>query len=358
MTTTMHQHTTSRTRLRRGLLALLVGLAGTFVAVGPAAAGDDEKGTDRAHKEVAGEAAVDDSPDRGARPRAKAQPGAEKALAAIQRRIERHVAEQGTKHSFASYVDGDTGRIVIETDAPQSLVDDLTKVSGDDQRQAVEHAKVRRTTTTDSWHRRDDIQSYWGGGGIRVGNGLCSSGYAVKSSSGYRYSVTAGHCFADWSSVQTESQNNDYGIVLGRRLPTVTGHAKDMELVYGKSYAGRIFTGGVTSTSSARVVAAGTAYQGYTNYCHSGRTTGENCGHTATSINGQVCTQTGCKSPVIVFTGGTIIQGGDSGSPFYAKDSSGGAWIRGHNIASSATTGYVQPWTTVAAEYGVSIVTG
>jgi len=30
---------------------------------------------------------------------------------------------------------------------------------------------------------------------------------------------------------------------------------------------------------------------------------GPNCGHTATSINAQVCTGTGCKSPVIAFTG-------------------------------------------------------
>ena len=49
------------------------------------------------------------------------------------------------------------------------------------------------------------------------------------------------------------------------------------------------------STSSRGVVAAGGAYSGYTNYCHSGRTTGENCGHTATSTNAQVCTAVGLQ---------------------------------------------------------------
>jgi hypothetical protein len=36
--------------------------------------------------------------------------------------------------------------------------------------------------------------------------------------------------------------------------------------------------------------------------------TGENCGHTASSITGQACTTSGCKSPVIVFTGGVLSQ--------------------------------------------------
>src|SRR5688572_7345357 len=101
-----------------------------------------------------------------------------------------------------------------------------------------------------------------------------------------------------------------------------------MELLYGESYAGRIFTGGVISSTSRPIVAAGSASVGYNNYCHSGRTTGEQCGHTATSVTAQVCTATtGCKYPVIRFTGGVLPQGGDSGSPFFAKDANGGAWI-------------------------------
>jgi hypothetical protein len=61
---------------------------------------------------------------------------------------------------------------------------------------------------------------------------------------------------------------------------------------------------------------------------------------------------------VIAFTGGTMIQPGDSGGAFYALDGSGGAWIRGNVIATNGTTGWAQPYTTVASQYGVSIVTG
>ena len=53
-----------------------------------------------------------------------------------------------------------------------------------------------------------------------------------------------------------------------------------------------------------------------------------------------------------------MIQPGDSGGAFFAIDSSGRAWIRGNTIASGGGYGYVQPYTTVAAQYGVSIVTG
>ena len=130
-----------------------------------------------------------------------------------------------------------------------------------------------------------------------------------------------------------------------------------MELLNGQPYAGRIFTGGVLSSTSIPVVAAGSASVGYTNYCHSGRTTGENCGHTAVSTTAQVCTATGCKTNVIAFRGGVLSQGGDSGSPFYAKDARG-AWIRGHVIAGNGTTSYAETWNKVTARYGVSIVTG
>lgn len=360
----MQQTITGQRGIRWVLAALLVSLVATFVAVIPAEAGGDAHHADGAGKSddhgADGPAAADQAPDRFARGRAAAAPGAARAMAAIQRRTERYVAKHGTEHTFASYIDSDTGRIVLETDAPRAVVRDLTRMSDEEQQRAVRNADIRRTTTSDAshWHRRNDIQSYWGGGGITDGSGTCSSGYTVQTSSGYRYMITAGHCFANWDKVQTESQNNDYGWAALRRLPTVTGDAMDMEIVYGKSYAGRIYTGGIFSTSSAPVAAAGQAFVGYSNYCHSGRTTGENCGHTATSTTGQVCTQTGCKSPVIVFNGGNQIQRGDSGSPFYAKDNQGRAWIRGHNIATNGSTSYAQPWTTVASEYNVSIVTG
>ena len=299
------------------------------------------------------------APDQAAGVKVVSSAAATSALAAIQARIAGYVAAHGTRYTFGSYLDAKTGKIVLDTDAPGSVVSSLTTLTAaaTAQRQAASQVELHRTTATDTFSRRDDIPPYYGGGGIASGGAICSSGYAVQNSVGTRFSVTAGHCFANGATVFTESGAHVYGTVSNRHLPTVTGDAKDMELIGGQSYAGRVFTGGVTSSTSIPVVAAGTAYVGYTNYCHSGRTTGEQCGHTANDLNAQVCTQTGCKSPVIAFTGGNMIQPGDSGGTFYAKDSSG-AWIRGDVIASDGTTGWAEPWTVISPTLGVSIVTG
>jgi hypothetical protein len=299
------------------------------------------------------------NPDRNATPNVSTPPGAAKAIVKIQNRVASYVAKHGTSLTFISYVDSSTGKIVLSSNAPTSVLSALTDMTGagTDEKQAVQKMLVKRVTTRDVWSRRSDIQPYYGGGGITAGGSICSSGYTVKNSAGTKFMVTAGHCFSSGASVSTESGGNAYGTVSNRHLPTVSGDARDMELIGGKSYTGRIFTGGTSSSTSIPVVSAGEAVVGYTNYCHSGRTTGENCSHKATSIAAQVCTSSGCKSPVIAFTGGTQPQGGDSGSPFYAKDNSG-AWIRGHVIAGDGTTSYAEKWTNVASTLGVSIVTG
>jgi hypothetical protein len=250
----------------------------------------------------------------------------------------------------------------MDTNAPASVVASLTSVAGvssaaSQKGTAAVRVQVHNEKTSDAFSRRDDTPAFYGGGGLLASNALCSTGYGVKLASGGQWMVTAGHCYAIGTRVNTESNLRYVGTVTNRSLPTLGGGPIDMELLNGQPYAGRVFTGGVTSSTSIPVVSAGGAVVGYNAYCHSGRTTGEQCGHTATSTTAQVCTTTGCKSPVIAYTGGVVQQGGDSGGAFYAKDASG-AWIRGHVIAGNSTTGYVEPWTQVAAHYGVSIITG
>jgi hypothetical protein len=349
----------SRTVVRAVVVAAVVSTGVIFTACGD---GDEGRkasigATGQKPDTPPGKAvSAEQRPDRGQSP--DPPPGAAKALAAMQRRIAREAEREGNDATYASYVDATTGEIVLITDASE---EEIAKVKNDTDpanKKELDKAKVKKDTKTeDVWHRRDDIPAFWGGGGIAAGGGICSAGYAARTSGGAIVSVTAGHCWANGTAVTTESGGQSYGTVSNRRLPTSTGHAMDVELVGGRSYAGRIFTGGITSTTSIPVVAAGSALAGYGNYCHSGRTTGQSCGHTATSTSGQVCTQTGCKSPVIVFTGGNMIQPGDSGGTFYAADASG-AWIRGNTIASGGGTGYAQPWTVIAPHLGLTIVTG
>ena len=155
----------------------------------------------------------------------------------------------------------------------------------------------------------------------------------------------------------TESGAQAYGTVSDRRLPTVTGHAMDVELFGGQTYAGRVFTGGVTSTTSIPVVAAGAATVGYTTTAIAAVPPASSAGTPRPASTVRCARQTGCKSPVIVFTGGTVIQPGDSGGAFYSTDGTS-AWIRGNVIASGGGIGYTEPWTTIAPALGLTIVTG
>ena len=339
-------------------LLVLVGVLVYFVADD---SGDDRKASIGAqgpkpdHPKV-GPKSNDESPDK--KDKAKSEPpGKAKALAAMQRKIERKAEQDGGDNSYASYIDATTGEIVLITDASETDVEEIKNLPDAADKKEAEKAKVVTATIEDVWHRRDDIPPFWGGGGIAAGGGICSSGYAAKKSNGTIVSVTAGHCWANGTAVTTESGNQAYGTVSDRHLPSFNGSTMDVELVGGKSYAGRVFTGGVTSMTSIPVVAAGAATAGYTDYCHSGRTTGQSCGHTASSTNSQVCTSTGCKAPVIVFSGGTMIQPGDSGGTFYSTDGTS-AWIRGNTIASGGGMGFAMPWTTIAPALGLTIVTG
>jgi hypothetical protein len=130
-----------------------------------------------------------------------------------------------------------------------------------------------------------------------------------------------------------------------------------MELVGGQSYNPFIYSGGVTSTTDRRVVGAGDACIFCNNYCHSGRTTGENCGHTAIWLLGLTCTENGCMFPTTVFTGGTLPDHGDSGGAFYVRDNSGNVWIRGNVIAIGGPFAYAEPWGVISSTLHVSIVT-
>ncbi|WP_235013896.1 S1 family peptidase [Parafrankia sp. Ea1.12] len=256
------------------------------------------------------------------------------------------VQAKGTSYTFGVYADPDLGKVIVETDAPAR---DVAALLGKDASQVV----VRKGKVTDLFSRRDDVPAFWGGAGIRSGGAICSSGYTVANSANTRYQVTAGHCAPNGATEVTELGNRTFGVVSGNGLPS-----KDMELLGGQSYGSFIYGGGVNSSTGYHVAGAGNPVVGFTNYCHSGRTTGENCGHTAQSVTATVCTSSGCKSPVAAFTGGVLPQGGDSGSPFFVGSTSGtDKHIRGHVIAGNGTTSYAELWNNVAARYGVHIVT-
>jgi hypothetical protein len=272
------------------------------------------------------------------------------AVATIQARIASYVAKHGTGYSFGSYADPATGQVVVETDAPAGVVASLTDLSTN-KSTAAAAVKVVRQRTTDRFSRADYIPPYYGGGGLLAAGFYCSAGYAVQSSTGTRWMITAAHCAAPGTEIKTASGKHVVGVV------TSSVASYDVAFIGRKTYAGRLFTGGPASSTSIPVVGAGAASVGYASYRHSGSTTGEQCGHTATSVAAQLCTASGCKSPVIAFSGGLMPAAGDSGAPFYAKTSIQ-AWVRGHVIAGNAVTGYVEPYTEIVKHWAVTAALG
>lgn len=271
---------------------------------------------------------------------------AQSTVDALQERIAKQAAGDAKRYSYASYLDLRTGKLILKTDAPRTVTAALSKgYAGviEQQEEAVH----------DDFSRKSDIAPFWGGNSIKSGGGICSSSFVVKKPSGTRFLATAGHCFTLGANVTTTNSNVSVGSVTERGpIPPF-----DMELIGGKSYGSHIFVGGVDSSSSKHVAGSGDPVVGFTNYCRSGQTTGEQCSQTVSSVNAQVCTQTGCKSPVISYTGPASAPG-DSGAPFYVYTGDGSAvHARGMHIAAGSTTSFAEKWSRISSHLGVSIVT-
>ncbi|NUT92462.1 MAG: hypothetical protein HOY78_10565, partial [Saccharothrix sp.] len=279
-------------------------------------------------------------------------PEVEAAKEAVKGRVRAFVDANGTRHTFATSSDPALGKVVLVTDAPRDVVSGL--VGAD-----AEHVVVIEDSVTDT-SRKYDSAPFWGGAGTRFyQDDPCSTGYAVKNATSTRFMVTVGHCYGMNQSVWVENapdfvQNSPehLGKVVQRGLPT-----QDIALIGGKTYAGRIYSGGTDSATSRAVATAADPVANVYSYCHSGRTTGEQCGHGVIDLKAQFCSTSGCKEPVAKYKGGVLHNGGDSGGPFFSKFNDGSVAIGGHVIGRDTGAGYVEMWSRTKAKYGVTIVT-
>jgi hypothetical protein len=285
----------------------------------------------------------------GGRYRLEHQKIAKKTVDAIREQIAgREFAPEAPKYSYSSHLDLRSGRVVVQTDAPPEVTEQLLK-------EHPEEIELRESKPIeDMFHRRDDVPSFWGGAAITSG-GTCSAGFTVRKPSGARFMTTAAHCWSVGSVVRTPT-GRLFGAVVQRGTLNSWWFFdnRDVELIGGQSYAPRVYTGGVTSTSSKAVVGASDPVAGVTGYCTSGQTTGEQCNQTVQSTGAIVCTQTGCKWPVIEYTGGPS-QPGDSGGSMYLPGASGQVFARGSVIAGNGTTSFAEPWSRMSSAMGVSI---
>lgn len=268
----------------------------------------------------------------------------------IQRRVAGRAFDAAAgDYTYASYLDLATGKVVLRTDAPPAVTAGLSK--------AFPGVIDRRPGgPQDDLSRRADLAPFWGGGSITSDGGICSAGFAVERPVGGRFMVTAGHCFGSGAGVVTTGGDAGVGSVVERGpIPPF-----DVELIGGGFFGASIFVGGDANWSRKRVTGAADPVVGFSGYCRSGQTTGERCNQTVLSVTAQVCTQTGCKSPVIVYDGGVAgaAAPGDSGAPLYVPSPDGTTvQIRGMHIAQGGTVSYAEKWSRISSHLGVTIAT-
>jgi len=257
---------------------------------------------------------------------------------------------EAQKFSYSSHLDLQSGRVILKTDAPASVTERLV-----DEHPEIELQESK--PVSDLWHRRDDVPSFWGGASITGPGGTCSAGFTVRKPSGARFMTTAAHCWSVGSTVRTPT-GTFFGTVAQRgTLGSIWfWDNRDVELIGGSSYAPRVYTGGVVSTSSRGVIGAGNPVAGFTGYCSSGQTSGEQCQQHVNSTDAIVCTGTGCKWPVVEYVGGPA-RPGDSGGSFYLPSGSTSAFARAAVIAGDGVTSFAEPWSRISSSMGVSIAT-
>ena len=98
--------------------------------------------------------------------------------------------------------------MVLQTDAPASVTEPLVEGHPGE----IE----LRDEPVPTFNRRDDTPPFWGGGSIKSGGAVCTSGFTVQKPSGQRFITTAAHCFGVGASVTTTDGNMFVGGVTER----------------------------------------------------------------------------------------------------------------------------------------------
>ena len=218
-------------------------------------------------------------------------------------------------YAYAFYFDPVAGNIVLQSEAPESAFAMI-------ERAFPGKIAFRPGTFATSSMSNDGPPHY--GGAYLNGEKYCTSGFTLHfNNSGTNYMVTAGHCDSNGSSTNMGTVWQDSQV-----FPYW-----DFELVYGHTYAGRIYD---SANYSRPVVNAWNPSIG-ASYCTTGRTSGIRCSWTLRSLNVTICYTSGypsgkCAHNLAGFNqpDGTPVQPGDSGGPlWYSYSSPLRAGIRG-----------------------------
>jgi hypothetical protein len=263
-----------------------------------------------------------------------------------------------SRHAYGIVYDASADAVLVETDAPGDVQESLRRKHGSDVRVSSTPGIGRR-----AGGRNWDSNPHYGGAYIYNGDSSfassCTAGVAIRIGTAVRQ-TTANHCFretVEWYGDDLSSGPYGYGIVATTNAPSYpTFEFKTIAPYTGNSFAGRIWVGNTSSTTSRRVAAASAPCLNCSPYYYSGAVSGEIGKMQVLNMNATYCDSDGCTYN-LVYTSGIQAQDGDSGAPFYAKLSNGDVSIRGLLVASGGGN-YFENWQTIANYYGATIVTG
>jgi hypothetical protein len=201
-----------------------------------------------------------------------------------QRLVALRSSEQLTGETYRFGFDPELGKVVLAATAPRSAFGDVLDAFPDLLVYREGEPAVRTS-------RSNDGEPHWGGAEITDGSGGCSSGYTVnKTSNGLNYMVTAGHCALLHAAITQPDTGLSYGTVASR----ATFPTRDMELIGGETYSGKIYVGDEIGVGRSVWTASNPALGA--SYCFSGTTTNESCGHVVTDTDETLCFVDGCTA--------------------------------------------------------------
>lgn len=241
----------------------------------------------------------------------------------------------GASSIYASYVDAEGNRVVVETGAAPSAF-----VAGLAARYGAGTVGVRVVPGADgglpALGRNADSTPFWGGANINAPAGGCTSGFPWQPTSTTYGMVTAGHCAPTGGSVSTpassmgsvasgsrESWTSGTGTVYMTSQSTYRGDVALVGITTGSSGTS-MYVGGVNSTSYKPITGMWSRRaQGGDDYCTGGAYSGERCDWDVNWTLGNWKYSTGetARNVSAGSKGGHCIRGGDSGGPVYTATS-------------------------------------
>ena len=249
--------------------------------------------------------------------------------------------------TYMSYLDPADSRFHVDVDkAYPDVADALRTRLGD-----------RADVTLGSPSRLDrgnDASPHKGGALINGGGHYCTSGFAVRRSDGTRASVTAGHCFEDYTQVYSGSQY--YGFATGRTAYP----SYDMTMVFANNqwYTDVLYVDPCCPTTRDVSGAGNPPVDSLV--CLSGAFSLAKCSIRVLNWSGSICIPAGCTTGLMTGrrdNGTSIVQKGDSGSPVYTRPDGATATIRGLVVAGNGTTVLAELISSVEGHMNVTVAT-